>query len=139
MKKWLIISLCLLCVLPLSAQKEIMDEYTFCSGNSIMNYLETKTIYNDIFKDPENPNTDEAISAAWSAFNHAFTIEGLPHGLISEIFEPAALKNINKGMGMIGNSLALIQIASDYSNGDKLSAMSNSVKSGMFYVIGKWG
>ena len=79
------------------------------------------------------------MKAAWGAFNTAWSIEGLPHGLISEIFEPAALKNINKGMGMVGNSLALLQIAGDYASGDKLSAMSNSVKSGMFYAIGKWG
>ena len=139
MKKWSIIFFCFLSILPLLAQKDTMDEYTFCSGNNIMNYLETEPIYTDIFKDPENPNENEAISVAWNAFNHAFSIEGLPHGLISEIFGPAALENINKGMGVIGNNLALIQIASDYSNDDKLSAMSNSVKSSMFYAIGKWG
>ncbi len=139
MKKFTATILALFSVLSLLAQQEKMDEYTFCSGWRIMNYLDQQNVYKGVFQDPDRPNADKAVAAAWSAFNEAFSLEGLPHGMISEVFEPASLENINKTMGAVGNSLALIQIAHDYSNGDKLSAMNNSVKTSMFYAIGKWG
>lgn len=80
-----------------------------------------------------------AVSAAWNAFNAAFSVESLPHGMISSIFEPEALKRIDDVMGKAGNGLALIQIATDLGNKDTLSAMSNSIKTGLYYTIGKWG
>jgi hypothetical protein len=104
-----------------------------------MNYLESENIHSKVFENPDRPNADQAVSAAWNAFNFAFSLESLPVGAINEIFEPNALGKINDVMGNVGNSLALIQIASDYSKGDKLSATSNATKTGMFYIIGKWG
>ena len=124
---------------PVFAQQETLDEWTFCSGYKIMDYLDSDNIYSKVFENPDQPNTDQEISAAWSAFNFAFSLESLPVGAINEIFEPDALGRINDVMGHVGNSLALIQIANDYSKGDKLSATSNATKTGMFYIIGKWG
>gem|GEM_PF-3403147 len=138
MKKCFLFILILLFSSSLFAQTEKIEK-TYCSWSGISEFLDKGDIYAGIFKDPEFPDEDKALKAAWGAFNTAWGIESLPHGLISEIFEPSSLNNINKGMGMVGNSLALLQIAGDYSSGDKLSAMSNSVKSGMFYAIGKWG
>ena len=137
MKKTITFALLLVLSLTGYAQTEKIDSY--CSWAGISSYLDKGDIYSGIFEDPEFPNEDNAIKAAWDAFNSAWSIEGLPHGLISEIFEPAVLNNINKGMGYAGNSLALLQIARDYADGNKLSAMSNSAKSGMFYAMGKWG
>ena len=138
MKRLLLFILMIIFTSSIFAQTEKIEK-TYCSWSGISEFLEKGDIYSGIMKDPDSPDEDKAMQAAWGAFNNAWAIESLPHGLISEIFEPASLKNINKSMGMVGNSLALLQIASDYNNGDKLSAMSNSVKSGMFYAIGKWG
>ncbi|MEA2076870.1 MAG: hypothetical protein U9O95_02515, partial [Candidatus Marinimicrobia bacterium] len=123
---------------PLFAQKEKLKDI-YCSWGDITHFLEKENIYKDIFKDSNNPDMEKAETAAWSAFNYAFALEGLPHGLISEIFEPSVLENINKGMGVIGNSLAALQIVTDYSNGDHLKAVSGATKTSMFYAVGKWG
>ncbi len=139
MNKYKLLVLFVFSALSLTAQNEIFDPEAYCSGYAIMEYLGERNIYEDIFRDPDRPNADKAIAAAWEAFNGAFSLENLPHGLISEIFEPAALENVNSMMSKVGNSLALIQIASDYAKGERLSAVSNSTKTSMFYAIGKWG
>jgi hypothetical protein len=139
MKKPVLLYLLLIFTSFVFAQQETLDEWTFCSGYKIMNYLESENIHSKVFENPDRPNADQAVSAAWNAFNFAFSLESLPVGAINEIFEPSALGKINDVMGNVGNSLALIQIASDYSKGDKLSATSNATKTGMFYIIGKWG
>ncbi len=138
MNKQIIIFLCVICAVSVFAQKEKMkQEYTSWGG--IIRFLESENIYNDIFKDPNQPNEEKAKKAAWGAFNYAFTLETLPQNVIFEIFEPGALKKINSTMGDIGNGLAILQITTAYSNGDRLTAVSTATKTSMFYAIGKWG
>ncbi len=138
MKKYFVLLLCIISIMPLMAQKETIEDI-YCSWSDITQFLDKENIYKEIFKDKDHPNTEKAETSAWNAFNFAFSLEGLPHGLINEIFEPAALKNINKTMGMVGNSLAALQIIKDYSSGNTLGAVSNATKTSMYYAVGKWG
>ena len=138
MNKRIIIFLCAICAVSAFAQKEKMKQ-EYASWGGIIRFLEKENIYKDIFKDPDQPNKDKAETAAWNAFNYAFSLEGLPQNVIFEVWEPSALKKVNTTMGYIGNSLAVLQIAIDYSDGDNLKAASNATKTSMFYVIGKWG
>ena len=139
MKKCLTLILSLMLAAGLYAQNETLKEGGGCPMEEIMEYVDDGKVYEKVFSDPYDPDEESAVSSAWAAFNTAFGTESLPHGVISTVFEPDALQQIDGIMGNIGNSLALIQIATDLSNGDKLKTMENSVKTGMFYAIGKWG
>lgn len=124
-------------VLPLAAQQETMD--TYCSWSTISDLVNKRSFYKDIFKDVRHPDTEKALAEGWKAFTDAYSLEGLPQGMIAELFEPAALEKINSTMGNIGNGLALLQILGNYANKDTLSAVSNSIKTSMFYAMGTWG
>lgn len=138
MKKIFILTVCLFMIIPLFAQKEKLKQ-EFTSWGGIIRFLEKENIYEDIFKDPDQPNEEKAKKAAWGAFNYAFTLETLPQNVIFEIFEPSALKKINTTMGDIGNGLAVLQITLAYNDGDNLKATNSAIKTSMFYIIGKWG
>ncbi|MDZ7820468.1 MAG: hypothetical protein U5N26_00890 [Candidatus Marinimicrobia bacterium] len=111
MKKYFTPILCLMLAAGLYAQNETLKAQNSCSQFDIMEYVDNNNVYENVFSDPDDPDENSAVSSAWGAFNTAFGIESLPHGMISTVFEPDALKRIDGIMGNIGNSLALIQIA----------------------------
>ena len=139
MKKISVLILFVLISLPLVAQKETIEYPTLIRTSELYQFIDDNPVYENVFKDPDNPDKNEATKAAWNAFAKAYKIEGLPHGLVSTIFQPNALSKIDVAMENIGNSLALMQIAHDLYIGDTKSASNTAIKTSMYYAISKWG
>ncbi|MDZ7796886.1 MAG: hypothetical protein U5N56_07525 [Candidatus Marinimicrobia bacterium] len=139
MKKHIIFFLALVLAAGLFAQNERIKDPRFFRTSELLSFIYNEPVYEDVFKDPDDPDKEIATEAAWSAFTKAYGIESLPHGMISTVFQPQALEKIDVAMGNIGNSLALIQIANDFYMGNTLNATSNAVKTSMFYAISQWG
>ncbi len=139
MKKLTFTFVLLLFAIPIFAQNEMIEYPQLIKTSELYSFINNNPVYEEVFKDPDNPDKNEATKAAWSAFTKAYKVEGLPHGLISTVFQPEALSKIDVAMENIGNSLALIQIAHDLYIGKTFSATSTGIKTGMYYAISKWG
>jgi len=139
MKKIGLIFVLLIFVIPVLAQNETIEYPTLIKTSELYSFIYDNPVYENVFKDPDNPDKNEATKAAWNAFTKAYRIEGLPHGLVSTIFQPKALSKIDVAMENIGNSLALMQIAHDLYIGDTKSASNTAIKTSMYYAISKWG
>lgn len=139
MKKHFILFLSLVLAAGLFAQNERIKDPRYFRTSKLLSFIYHEPVYEDVFKDPDNPDKEVATEAAWNAFTKSYGIESLPHGMISTVFQPQALEKIDVAMGNIGNSLALIQIANDFYTGNTLNATSNAVKTSMFYAISQWG
>lgn len=139
--RYLLLLAVLLFSLDNMAQEEVIPvRYIYpVNVNTYLSKLNSgDKVYNEVFKG-ECIQKENAVRAGWDGFFGMYGLASIPIGFTDEVFGPNVLKRINKGMGHIGNGLALTQIAIDIRNGDFFAAETNAIKTSAYYAISEWG